>query len=297
MDNGLQSLQHNNEVFLNSYQLHLPIKANSPRPRGLSRKRKPAPAKVAHAREKQDLSPRLKQSALPFKQGTPEEKVELLRRRIQAHTEGELNLIVTDNRSSIITVKRVGGVYKVRLHRMFLWADHTILKALGRYIDKADVSSGEILEKYIEKHVDFIRESPVQRPQECLYQKGQYHDLQEIYDVLNRRYFGGGIHAKISWGKELSGPPRHHRSVKMGTYSLEERIIRIHKSLDREFVPRYFLESVIFHEMLHQRVGVTVVNGRNQYHTEEFLEWERRYEHRLRAKTWEKENITRLLYF
>ncbi|MBU1537053.1 hypothetical protein KKF84_17140 [Myxococcota bacterium] len=237
------------------------------------------------------------QISLPFSTDFSAEDTELLQRRIQAHMRGKLDLTVTDNRASIISVKRIGGVHRVRLHHMFMSADGRVLKALGRYIERADSKSSAILENFIENNAGMIRELPVRNKKERIYQKGTCHDLQEIYDFLNKRYFGDQIQSKITWGKPLTSPPKHHRSVKMGTYSIEERMIRIHKALDRDFVPRFFLESIIYHEMLHQQVGVDVVNGRNRYHTEDFHELERRFDHHSLAKRWERENITRLLYF
>ena len=46
----------------------------------------------------------------------------------------------------------------------------------------------------------------------------------------------------------------------MGSYSVEDRVIRIHRSLDRSFVPRFFVEWIVFHEMLHQVHDIKVKN-------------------------------------
>ncbi len=261
-------------------------------PRELVRRRPPRPG-----RRSVKAPPRFDHPPLPLPREVDESEAAVLERRIQAHMRGKLELTVTDNRTSIISVKRMGGVFKVRLHHMFLGADPRVLRSLGRYIEKADAESSLILEQYIEKHGHLIREpAPAVRPEEFR-TKGKVHDLQEIFDFLNKRYFANGIHARVTWGRESTGAPRHHRSAKMGTYSVEDRVIHIHPALDRPFVPRYFVESVMYHEMLHQVYGAPVVNGRRQYHSPEFLAAERRYEHYLLARQWERENINRLLYF
>jgi hypothetical protein len=288
------------EASLKPHQRNLPFpESSSSRPRSLSKKRPALPAKRARLSRKQLQSeyPLLPQSSLPFKNRVSPEDTELIRRRIEAHMKGQLDLSITDNRSSIISVKRVGGVHKVRLHHMFVKANHRILRALGRYIEKADAESSMILENFIENNAGLIRELPVRRRKERMYQNGRYHNLQEIVDYLNKLYFKDSVNVQITWGNALTSQPKHHHSVKMGTYSLEDRIIRIHLALDRDFVPRYFVESVVYHEMLHQIIGVDVVNGRNSYHTAEFYELERQFDHYNLAKRWEKENITRLLYF
>ena len=241
--------------------------------------------------------PRFVQPTLPLPQPVEEGETAVLERRIQAHMRGKLELTVTDNRSSIISVKRLGGVFKVRLHHMFLNAEPRILRSLGRYIEKADAESSTILEQFIESNSVMIREqAPASRAEETR-TKGEVHDLQEIYDRINRRYFSGGITARVTWGRENAGSSRHHRSAKMGTYSVEDRIITIHPALDRQFVPRFFVESVMYHEMLHQVYGAPVVNGRRQYHSPAFMAAEKRFDHYHLARQWEQENINRLLYF
>lgn len=261
-------------------------------PRTIAKRRPPMPGRRAMR-----PAPNFVQPTLPIPQQVEPGETDILERRIQAHMRGKLELTVTDNRSSIISVKRMGGVFKVRLHHMFLNADPRILRSLGRYIEKADAESSLILEQFIETHSTLIREpAPAARP-EMFRTAGRYHDLAEIYHRLNRKYFAGEISARVTWGREISGKPRHHRSAKMGTYSVEDRVIHIHPALDREFVPRFFVESVLYHEMLHQVYGAPVVNGRRQYHSPAFLEAEKRFEHYHLARQWEQENINRLLYF
>jgi len=92
---------------------------------------------------------------------------------------------------------------------------------------------------------------------------GLHHDLRALFDGLNSRYFRGQICAGITWGRRrASGLPRSHRSVKMGSYAVEDRLIRIHPLLDRPFVPRYYVEWIIYHEMLHQKHPIPVIDGR-----------------------------------
>jgi hypothetical protein len=66
--------------------------------------------------------------------------------------------------------------------------------------------------------------------------------------------------------------------------------------LDRPEVPRYFLESVVHHEMLHHEMGgVADRAGRTVYHTRAFREAEARFPHHQQALAWEKENLPELL--
>jgi hypothetical protein len=74
----------------------------------------------------------------------------------------------------------------------------------------------------------------------------------------------------------------------MGSYSVEERLIRIHRSLDRAFVPRFFVEWIVFHEMLHQVHDIKVKNGRREFHSKAFLDAEAGFDRYVEARAWER---------
>src|SRR5262249_1208886 len=129
--------------------------------------------------------------------------------------------------------------------------------------------------------------------------RGAVHNLEDIFSTLNREYFAGLIDAQITWGQKPPARARRGRriSMKMGSYSVEDRLIRIHPSLDRPFVPRLFVEWVVYHEMLHQKHDIPLVRGRRQFHTREFLAEEARFAHYHQARLWEHENFDKLLNY
>ena len=83
----------------------------------------------------------------------------------------------------------------------------------------------------------------------------------------------------------------------MGSYAVEDRLIRIHPLLDRPFVPRYYVEWIIYHEMLHERHPIPLVAGRRCFHPPAFLAEEQLFEDVDRASRWERQNAHRLLRF
>jgi hypothetical protein len=58
--------------------------------------------------------------------------------------------------------------------------------------------------------------------------------------------------------------------------------------LDRRTVPRFFVEFIVYHEMLHADIGVETRNGRRRVHTWEFRRRERLFREYARAISWEK---------
>lgn len=224
---------------------------------------------------------------------------ESLERRIRAHlAKGRVQVTLTDNRYTMISVRRVTKErrYEVRLHHMFVDADPVITRALARYIVDNDADASRILGDFIDDNTTYVRGRSRKAPTTVLFTAGELHDLRAIYDDINARYFGGTIDAAITWGARL-GRPKRRNSIKMGSYSVEDRLIRIHRSLDRAFVPRFFVEWIVFHEMLHQVHDIRVKNGRREFHSKEFLADEARFEHYVVARDWERRHLDALLTY
>ena len=222
-----------------------------------------------------------------------------LERRIRAHmTKGRVTVTLTDNRYTMISVRRVPKEkrYEVRLHHMFADADPVITRALARYIAENDAEASRILGDFIDGNSGHVRGRARRQPAQVIFTAGEIHDLRSIYDELNARYFGNKIDALITWGAK-NGRPRRRNSIKMGSYAVEDRLIRIHRSLDREFVPRFFVAWIVFHEMLHQVHDIRVKNGRREFHSKEFLADEAMYEHFSESKSWERRHLDALLTY
>jgi hypothetical protein len=222
-----------------------------------------------------------------------------LERRIRAHMQkGRVTVTLTDNRYTMISVRRVAKEkrYEVRLHAMFVDADPVITRALARYIADNDSDASRVLGDFIDQNAGHVRGRARRQPTQVIFTAGEYHDLRDIFDELNARYFSNKIDAAITWGQRC-GRPRRRNSIKMGSYSVEDRLIRIHRSLDRAFVPRFFVAWIVFHEMLHQVHDIRVKNGRREFHSKEFLADEAMYEHYDEAKSWERRHLDALLTY
>jgi len=222
-----------------------------------------------------------------------------LERRIRAHlSKGRVHVTLTDNRYTMISVRRIAKErrYEVRLHHMFADADPVITRALARYIADNDADASRVLGDFIDDNSGHVRGRARRTPTTVIFTAGEFHDLRQIYDELNERYFDSKIDAAITWGAR-TGRPRRRNSIKMGSYSVEDRLIRIHRSLDREFVPRFFVAWIVFHEMLHQVHDIRVKNGRREFHSKEFLADEAQFEQYDEARIWERQNLDAILTY
>lgn len=215
-------------------------------------------------------------------------------RRLAPHLAGPFLLAVTDNRRTMISTRRVGGVLRVRLHHMFLDADDGTVRALGRFLDRRDPRAHDAVRAYVERHGAQIRRT---RRRPTLRTAGRVHDLAEILATVARDHFDGPVDVGISWGRHGTPPRgrRRRRSIRLGTYTAEEQLVRVHPVLDRPWVPRFFVAFIVFHEVLHHVIPARVVDGRNVFHPPEFRERERRHPDYARALRWERTNLHRLL--
>jgi hypothetical protein len=125
--------------------------------------------------------------------------------------------------------------------------------------------------------------------------EGRYFDLQTVFDKMNARYFRNRLKDyTITWGRRRREKPKSY--FVFGTIQEADRIIRIHPLLDRNWVPTWFLEFVVYHEMLHAVVPDKFdAEGRRIIHHADFLKKERRFYWFKRATKWESENLGRLL--
>ncbi len=220
----------------------------------------------------------------------------VLERRLRSRLKDRVVVHLHDNTHTMLTFQRTRGLWRVRLHHMFLAASDEVLGALAEYIRRTDARASAVLDRYIDRHRAFIRRVPREKLRERMriIPSGRHHDLSSIFRALNRRYFRNQIDATITYGPapHTRGP---RKSIKMGSYSAESRVIRIHPALDQDRVPRYFVEWIVFHEMLHHIYRARRRDGRRCIHPPEFMAHERRFHDFERAQRWEDRNLDLLL--
>ena len=101
--------------------------------------------------------------------------------------------------------------------------------------------------------------------------QGVNYDLDKMFSRLNRRYFDSSLEKPtLTWSQ------RKTRSI-LGHHDRVYETITISKSLDSSQVPDWFVEFILYHEMLHIKHSARMINGRRYYHTAAFRQDERRF--------------------
>jgi len=226
-----------------------------------------------------------------------------LLRKLNSLTGGRLrSLELTDNRRTILSVRagRIGGraPLELRIHHSFTEAPEEVLRAVATFVEskRGSDQAREAL-TLIREHFTVHRQTARIRKL-VLVPVGVALDLREVFADLNERYFEGRLAAGITWGKSSVSSRcgrRRGASLQLGSYSYEDRLIRIHRVLDHPEVPRYVVEAVVFHEMLHADMPPEIRGGKRLFHTPEFRRRERQYRNLTRAERWIGENMPALL--
>jgi len=118
--------------------------------------------------------------------------------------------------------------------------------------------------------------------------KGEAYDLDAIFDKVNKQYFRGRIRKpQLTWSARKTYRILGHHDAQMDH-------IAISRSLDSREVPRFVVEYVLFHEMLHIKHPTQHVNGRRYNHTPAFKRDEERFAHYDAAENWIERNVRKL---
>lgn len=221
------------------------------------------------------------EAQLPLPFGLSEET---LRAHLQSATRKKISLTLTDNSTSMISVRVKDDILQVRLHRMFLKAGDALITEIASFIGRRRGKT-PLIREFIRRQSSLLRRAT---PRLCRINAiGKHHNLCEAARSVNNEYFGGRITAPVTWGTRRRGRAVRRRTL--GSYSSHTNTIRINPVLDKKGVPSFFIEFIIYHEMLHSDMGVGQVNGRRAVHCREFRRREKIFKKYAEAIAWEKE--------
>jgi len=101
--------------------------------------------------------------------------------------------------------------------------------------------------------------------------RGAVHDLAELFQDLNRRFFAGRLaQPQLTWSRD-------HARSRLGHFDPAHNTIMVSRVFDQPAVPRYVVEYIVYHEMLHLKHPVRVRGGRRLVHSAEFRAEERQF--------------------
>ena len=94
--------------------------------------------------------------------------------------------------------------------------------------------------------------------------RGHFYDLEAVFEELNTRFFHGLMaQPRLSWS------PTKTRRI-LGHYDPAHNAIIISRIFDHPAMPRYVLDYIVYHEMLHLKHPVKLRGSRRCVHSSEF---------------------------
>jgi len=162
----------------------------------------------------------------------------------------------------------------VRLSDLLEGAPETVLRAIahillakmyGKPIERAYANR---YRKYISSHeiagkVHLVRQ--IRGRKRIHTPRGGTYDLEGIFEVLNRQYFYGLLaRPQMTWSRD-------HARNSLGHYDPAHNAIVVSRVFDDPRVPRYAIEYIVYHEMLHLKHPVKLRGSRRCIHPPEFV--------------------------
>jgi hypothetical protein len=171
------------------------------------------------------------------------------------------------------TIRLREGKLLVRLSDLLEGAPNTVLRAIAHillakmYRRPIDRGQAARYRKYVGSH-DITRKAHLVRQmrgrKRLLPARGHFYDLDAVFEDLNARFFHGLMaRPRMSWS------PSKTRRI-LGHYDPAHNAIIISRIFDHPAVPRYVLEYIVYHEMLHLKHPVRLRGSRRCVHSAEF---------------------------
>ena len=183
------------------------------------------------------------------------------------------------------------GKVLVRLSDLMEAAPESVTRALFQIL-LAKVYRKPIAKQAMIRYRQYTSSGPVTRKAHLIRQvrgrkrigsaAGRVWDLESIFEDLNLRFFHGLLaRPRMAWS-------RNHARKHLGHYDPAHNAIVVSRALDQPQVPRYVVEYLVYHEMLHLKHPVKLRGSRRRVHSAEFQAEEKLFPHLARAKSFLK---------
>ena len=178
------------------------------------------------------------------------------------------------------TVRLRNGRLLVRVSDLLEGAPRGVLEAIAHillakmYRQPVDRAHASHYRRYVSSHFMTERAHLVRRlrgRKRIHSAEGRAYDLAAIFDELNVRFFHGLLaRPMMTWSREKA-------RNRLGHYDPAHNAIVISRVFDHAQVPRYAVEYIVYHEMLHLKHPVRLEGSRRSVHSQEFQAEERQF--------------------
>ena len=176
------------------------------------------------------------------------------------------------------TIRLREGVLRVRLSDLLEGAPGSVIEAIA-HILLAKIYRRPVEAVHATRYRRYVASHQISSKAHLLRQirgrkqidsaRGHVYDLEQIFDSLNLLFFHGLLaRPRLTWS-------RSHARNSLGHYDPSHNAIVVSRVFDHAGVPRYAVEYIVYHEMLHLKHPVKLRGSRRCIHGREFQEEER----------------------
>jgi hypothetical protein len=178
------------------------------------------------------------------------------------------------------TIRLREGRLQVRLSDLLEGAPDYVLRALA-HILLAKMYRKPIDRAHAQRYHRYVSTQHMSRKAHLVRQmrgrkrivsaRGHTYDLDIVFEELNTRFFHGLLARPLmSWSSDRA-------RNRLGHYDPAHNAIVVSRVFDHPRVPRYAVEYIVYHEMLHLKHPVTLLGSRRCVHSAEFKAEERQF--------------------
>ena len=171
------------------------------------------------------------------------------------------------------TIRMREGKLLVRLSDLLEGAPAPVLKAIAHillakmYRRAIDREAAARYRKYVSSHhvsrkAHLVRQMRGRKRLDSA--QGRTYDLEALFEDLNQRFFHGLMaRPQMTWSRD-------HARNSLGHYDPAHNAIVVSRIFDHPKVPRFAVEYIVYHEMLHLKHPVRLRGSRRCVHSADF---------------------------
>jgi len=171
------------------------------------------------------------------------------------------------------TIRMREGKLLVRLSDLLEGAPAPVLKAIAHillakmYRRAIDREAAARYRKYVSSHhvsrkAHLVRQMRGRKRLDSA--QGRTYDLEALFEDLNQRFFHGLMaRPQMTWSRD-------HARNSLGHYDPAHNAIVVSRIFDHPRVPRFAVEYIVYHEMLHLKHPVKLRGSRRCVHSADF---------------------------
>jgi len=189
------------------------------------------------------------------------------------------------------TIRMRQGKLHIRLSDLLEGAPERVLESIA-HILLAKIFRKQIEKKHVAQYRRYVASHEVSAKAHLVRQvrgrkritspHGSVYHLEEIFEDLNRRFFHGLLaRPQMTWSQIKSRWSLAH-------YDPSHNAIVVSRVFDHPRVPKYALDYIVYHEMLHLRHPVKLRGSRRCVHGKDFQAEEKLFPELERAKAFLK---------